>query len=252
MPQDRDLPDWTWPGGPHLNVGVYRPRLTDQESLVASLHAFLGLGAVLKGVGTAPAHGETFESTRDLNMQPISSSDELEPILADPTQRIFQFYTEGYFESTSVVSLSPISDEAARTDRHPVDVFFEATDFEVGSDDDRARIGDLARRLLLELARSSEVAYGTIVGEGNWLESPTELANENSSAWFGDFVLTNWVDAEDRDLVLAAFQGAYVEQLEFGMYVSTDECLNPRRMGLQDGWAERTALVRQVLAKNLA
>ena len=254
MPSDWDphvIPDWRWPGGPHLEVSVYRPRLSDQESLVETLHALLGLGAVLRGVGTAPVPRENFGSPRDMNMQPISSS-ELEPMLADSMQQIGQFYTDGYFDGASVVSLSVISDEAARTDRHPVDVFFEATDFEVGDDHDQARIGDQARRLLLELARSPEVAYGAITGEGHWLESPTDLASEESSAWLGDFVLTDWVDAADRDLVLAAFQGAYVEQLEFGTYISADEWLNPRRMGLEGGKQDRSDLVRRVLAKNLA
>jgi hypothetical protein len=185
-------------------------------------------------------------------MQPISPS-ELDAIVADPTRQILQFYTDGYFESTSVVSLSPVPEEASPTDRRPVDVFFEATDFEIGADEDRARIGDQARRLLLELAGSPEVAYGAIMGEGYWLEPPSVLANEKSNAWFDDFVLTDWVDAEDRDLVLDAFQGAYVEELEFGTYVSTDECLNPGRVRLLDGkQQERSDLVRRVLAKNLA
>src|SRR5207244_3280789 len=105
------------------------------ESIVATLHALLGLGAVLKGVGTTQEPGNTFVSARNLNKQPISSS-ELEAIVADPTQQIHQFYTEGYFDGTSVVSLSPISDEASRTDRRPVDVFFNAYVFEVGDDDD--------------------------------------------------------------------------------------------------------------------
>jgi hypothetical protein len=246
-------PDWDRPAGPHLEVGSYRPRLSDQESLVATLHALLGLGAVLKGVGTAQVPEERFVRLPDWNVRPTSLS-ELEPILADPTQQILQFYTDGYFESTSVVSLSPISDEASRTDRRPVDVWFEAFKFELGDDDDKARIGDQARRLLLELARSPEVAYGTITGEGYWIESPTDLANEKSNAWLGNFVLTDWVDAEDRDLVLDAFQGAYVEQLEFGTYVSTYEWLNPGRMRLLDDGRqrERSDLVRRVLAKNLA
>ncbi len=260
MPSDWDpqvFPDWRWPGGPHLEISVYRPRLSDQESIVKSLHALLGLGAVLKGVGTTPAPGETSAKTfvppRDMNQQPISPS-ELDANVADPTQQILQFYTDGYFESTSVVSLSPISDKASPTDRRLVDVFFEATDFEIGDDDDKARIGDQARRLLLELARSPEVAYGAIVGEGHWLDTPSVLANEKSTAWFGSFVLTNWVDAEDRDRVLAAFEGAYIEELEFGTYVSTYEWLNPGRMRLLDDGRqrERSDLVRQVLAKNLA
>ena len=259
MPSDWNpqvFPDWRWPGGPHLEISVYRPRLSDQESIVETLQALLGLGAVLKGVGTTQAPGETSEKTfvspRDMNKQPISSS-ELEAIVADPTQQILQFYTDGYFESTSVVSLSPVSDKASPTDRRPVDVFFEATDFEIGDDDDRARIGDQARRLLLELARSPEVAYGAIMGEGHWMEPPTVLASEKSNAWLDNFVLTDWVDAEDRDLVLDAFQGAYLEELEFGTYVSTYQWLNPGRMRLLDGkQQERSDLVRRVLAKNLA
>ncbi len=242
------FPDWRWPGGPHLEVSVYRPRLSDQESLVATLHVLLGLGAELKGVGTTPMPVEGYGS-RDTNRRPITFA-ELDAILADPTQHLFQLYTVGYFDGPSVVSLGVISDEAARTDRHPVDVFFTATEFEVGPDAEGARIGDQARRLLLELARSPEVAYGAITGEGFWLESPTDLAT-GSRAWFSDFVLTDWVAAEDRERVLTAFEGAYAEQLEFGTYVSTDECLNPSRMGLHDGWQERTELVRQVLAKNL-
>jgi hypothetical protein len=246
------FPDWRWPGGPHLEVGVYRPQLSDQESLVATLHAMLSLGAVLKGVGIAPAPTTSFVSPRDMNRQPISFS-ELEPKLADPAQQIHHFYMEGYFDGTSVVSLSLVSEPATGADRHPVDVFFNAYDFEVGEDHDRARIGDQARRLLLEQARSPEVAYGAISGEGHWMEPPPDLAKQDSRAWFGNFVLTDWVAAEDRELVLEAFQGAYIEELEFGTYVSTYEWLNPGRMRLLDGsQQERSDLVRRVLVKNLA
>lgn len=244
-----NLPGWEWPGGPHLEVSVYRPRLSDQESLVESLYALLGLGAVLKGVGIT----QEPEDAAWKNMQPIELS-ELQPILADPTQQIRQFYTDGYFEGASVVSLGVISEQAARTDRHPIDVFFYAN-LQAGDENDRARIGDQARRLLLELARSPEVAYGAIMEESEWLESPTDLAQggKDSRSYFGDFVLTNWVAAEDRELVLAAFEGAYVEQLEFGTYISTYEWLNPRRMKLSDGrQSERSDLVRHVLVKNFA
>jgi hypothetical protein len=232
-------------------MSVYRPRLSAQESILESLHALLGLGAVLKGVGTTAAPGDANVPFRDLNMHPISLS-ELDAIVADPAQQIREFYTEGYFESVSVVQLSSLSEKASPTDRPLVDVFFEATDFEVGADDDKARIGEQAYRLLLELARSPEVAYGAIVGEGDWLDTPSVLA-ESSSAWFGSFLLTNWVDAADRELILDAFQGAYVEELEFGTYISTYEWLNPGRVRLLDGkQQERSDLVRRVLAKNLA
>lgn len=256
MPSDWNpqvFPDWRWPGGPHLTVGVYRPRQSDEENLVATLHTLLGLGAVLKGVGTAQVPGEPVVSARDMKVRPISLSD-LDAIVADPTQQIHQFYIEGYFDGSSVVSLSPMSDEAARTDRHPVSVFFNAWDFEMGDEDDQARIGDRARRLLLELARSPEVAYGAILGEGWWMYPPTELTDDDSSIYFGDFVLADWVAAEDRDLILAAFQGAYVEQLEFGTYISVSEWFNPCHLGLRAGGergAEREALVRRVLVKNL-
>ncbi|HUZ16535.1 MAG TPA: hypothetical protein VMU72_10240 [Gaiellaceae bacterium] len=253
MPSDWDpqvLPGWSWPAGPHLEISVYRPRLSDQESILESLHALLSLGAVLSGVGTTPAPGDDNVSPRNLN---IHRSSELDAIVADPAQQIREFYTDGYFESVSIVSLSPISDQASPTDRRLVDVDFEATDFEIGTDDDKARIGEQAYRLLLELARSPEVAYGAIVGEGHWLSTPSVLADERSGAWFGSFLLTNWVDAVDRELVLDAFQAAYVEQLEFGTYVSTYEWLNPGRMRLLDGrQRDRSDLVRRVLAKNLA
>src|SRR5262249_35323020 len=75
------LPDGDRPGGPHLQVGAYWPRLSDQESLVASLHALLGLGAVLRGVGTAQVLEERFVRLPAKNVRPISLS-ELEPILA--------------------------------------------------------------------------------------------------------------------------------------------------------------------------
>jgi hypothetical protein len=253
VPPDWDrLPNWDRPGGPHLEVGTYEPRLSDQESIVATLHTLLGLGAVLKGVGTAQVPEERFVRLPDWNVRPISLS-ELEPILADPTQQILQFYMEGYFESTSVVSLDTISEEAALTDRHPVVVWFEAFKFELGEDDEKARIGDQARRLLLELARSPEVAYGAILGEGWWMESPSEMRGERSQIWLGNFLLTDWVDAEDREHILDAFEGAYVEELEFGTYVSTYEWLNPGRVRLLDGrQRERSDLVRRVLAKNLA
>jgi hypothetical protein len=123
----------------------------------------------------------------------------------------------------------------------------------MGEDHDRARIGDQARRLLLEQARSPEVAYGAISFEGHWMEAPSRLANDKPRALFGSFVVTDWVDAVDRDRILAAFEGAYVERLEFGTYISTYEWLNPGRMRLLDGKQhERSDLVRQVLAKNLA
>src|SRR5580765_3055359 len=104
MRRDWDrLPDWSWPGGPHLTVGAYWPRLSDQESIVATLHALLGLGAVLKGVGTARVPDERIVRTPDWNVRPVSLS-ELEPILEDPTQQILKFFVEGYFESSSVVA----------------------------------------------------------------------------------------------------------------------------------------------------
>lgn len=244
------LPGWTWPGGPHLEISVYRPRPSDQESILESLHALLGLGAVLTGVGTTPEPGDDNVSPRRLN---IHRSSELDAIVADPARQIREFYTEGYFESASIVSLSPISDQASPTDRRLVDVAFEATDFEIGTDDDKARIGEQAYRLLLELARSPEVAYGAIVGEGHWLQTPSVLADDRSRALFGNFLLTEWVDPADRQLILDAFHGAYVEELEFGTYISTHEWLNPGRMPLRDGkQRERSDLVRRMLAKNLA
>jgi len=252
VPSDWDpqvLPGWRWPGGPHLEISVYRPRLSDQESILESLRALLSLGAVLKGIGTTPAPGDDNVSPRNLT---IHRPSEIDAIVADPAQQIREFYTDGYFESASIVSLSPISDQASPTDRRLVDVDFEATDFELGTDDDKARIGEQAYRLLLELARSPEVAYGAIVGEGHWLSTPSVLADA-TSAWFGNFLLTNWIDAADRERILDAFQGAYVEELESGIYISTYEWLNPGRVRLLDGKQQaRSDLVRQVLAKSLA
>jgi hypothetical protein len=240
------------PTPPFLELGLYFAQSADAESFAQLVDTLVGVGAKFAGNGTVH-HGkgfrdQSFASITDFALEPVTVRNRTDFIQhsRDPDRRLIQIYMEGAsgikHEVTEIIGYESISEEAAHQDHHPLAIWTEGIIFSgTPEQQSTARAQEIGRqlyerlRLLLEALKPS---YAAITVEYS-LECPTDLRRDVRSLAFRDFFVSGTcVGMNNLRTVSDLFQGAYIETVADGLYISCTPEFNPQGNRLDNEYAQ--------------
>jgi hypothetical protein len=228
------------PSPPFLEFGFYFS-LPESEAFARLIGALLNQDAQFAGTGGAhlgaSIRNERFGSIHEQDLQtvPISNLADFRRYLSDPDSRLVEVQMQEASGTTSevveTVGYLSISQTAAVTDRHPLAISTEATLFSGPQDRERANaVGKRAYRRFRLLIEAANPSYAAITVEYA-LECPADLRRDPRSIAFRDFYVSEqYLGTDKLKVVEGLFNGAFVERIGEGLYISCNEAFNPKEI----------------------
>jgi hypothetical protein len=244
-------------GSPILNFSYYFAYLSAEQALARVVTALLDLGAVLKsGRGTLwPLNTE----------EHIASAADLRRWLVDPPGRLEAVVLTGATDTrrnhAEVVTFALISDAVAHTDRPAIEIETDGhwTEYwlyirgrqQARTLRQQARtIGKRAKKRFCTLVEAVQPSYAAILFE-TYLPCPAELRQRPHSRYDGFssfFVSSSYVGAARLARIQTLFDGAYIEPVGDGLYISAWEFFNPEAVSLACDEGRRSEQVAHLIA----
>jgi hypothetical protein len=211
---------------PYLSLNFYypdRPEYIAFAQIIRALHElgaeFLGEGIVYKrkGIRDTPfTYLDTMNADPDLLLSWVFFGN---AVGSQPATKEELVYGD---------VLSP---QAAQHDRHPLMINAAGSMFYFDYDKSR-RAGKLAYKRLVEIVKLTQPAIAAITIEEE-LRCPTDLKlNLQNRAYyaFSNFYISQQFVGESKfNQISTLFQGAYHEEINDGVYISTYDMVNPKR-----------------------
>lgn len=241
---------------PFLELGFYFANIPEADAFAHLVTALIGNGAKLTGEASARRGA----GVKDMSFASINDSPLPEPLtadvstimryLTDPDVRIIEVYMGGAIGITvntaEILTYLSISPEAVRTDKHPIAILTEG---ELFSGTLRHEFSQSARKAGMQvyhsfcaLIEALQPAYAAITVE-NPLECPTDLRRDPRSLAFCDFFVSRaYIGALKLRIIQTFFQGAFIESMGDGIYISCTEEFNPEGRSLDAEYAQRQSV----------
>jgi hypothetical protein len=233
-------------GGPFLELNFFWAEVPLDEAFSRLVHALLRFGAVFRRGGLVvrrdypgPPSDVTVEAVRDVN---IAGIEDVDRYVADPNWALSTVYMEGATATTSgvaeVVGRGTISAEAALHDPCPLTIYTEGQWTDAWAQETKAgerwarTTGRRAKERFCALAASTGPSYGAIT-VANSLPTPWALRQTADAYAFRDFYIdVNFIGDAEATHLLSVFADAYSEPVGSGIYISTWQYFNPRRISI--------------------
>jgi hypothetical protein len=235
---------------PYLSLNFYypdRPEYIAFAQIIRALHElgaeFLGEGIVYKrkGIRDTPfTYADDYTPLtpeQDYGRERIQFKlEDLDTMNADPDlllSWVFFGNAVGSQPATKeeLVYGDVLSPQAAQHDRHPLMINAAGSMFYFDYDKSR-RAGKLAYKRLVEIVKLTQPAIAAITIEEE-LRCPTDLKlNLQNRAYyaFSNFYISQQFVGESKfNQISTLFQGAYHEEINDGVYISTYDMVNPKR-----------------------
>lgn len=226
---------------PFLEMGFYFAAVTDADAFAAAAQAILARGSRFLGAAgwRGPAkRAQPFMSIRgdDLREQLSIDANDLHAALVDPDLRIMEIS----FDHVIGISKAPerleyvsvFSEEASLQDHHPIVILAEGEPFSGPHDPERGRKpGKKVYETFTQLVTSLSPSYACITVE-RAAECPTDLHRDPRHFSEDFFISRDFIGSQGLDTIAGWFDGAYQEPLGNGMYISTYQHWNPRRIDM--------------------
>jgi hypothetical protein len=234
---------------PFLEIGFYFAELSDADAYVKLARAILARGSSFvasRGVHGPGARSARFRWSSELDHVPLAlRTDQLPQALEDPDLRVTQLF----FDHIVGVSKAPerleyaelYSDEAALSDNHPISIIAEGEYFSGPYDRDRAiKPGKKTYNTFRELVIALEPSYACIAVE-KATECPTDLHRDPRGFDDNFYMSEAFIGPSGIAAIAKLFEGAYQEPMGAGLFVSTYEYWNPRRISFDSAKASYLA-----------
>lgn len=231
---------------PLLGLSFYFANVSEADAFSLLVMALLHLGAKFTGQASvhrgAGVRNRPFASITDepIPEQVTLDASAMAKVLTDPDIRVIEVYMDGAIgiarDAAEIVTYVSISPEATRTDRHPLAILtegwlFEGT-FPKKYPKQARKAGRQAYKRFCSLIDSENPAYAAITREIS-LECPTDLRRDPRSYAFLDFFVSRkFLGASNLTKVKNIFQGAYIEEVGDGLYISCTKEFNPEGISL--------------------
>jgi hypothetical protein len=240
------------PDPPFLELGFYFGDQPEADSFACLVTKLMELGASLTGAGSAhrgpDIRTKSFASMTDQPLpKPVTvSADSLTSIFKDPAIRIVELAMKDPIgiaqNAPGLVSYVSISPQAALIDRHPLAVITEGEVFCGALRDDfkesRHKAGIKVYNRFRELVQKLEPAYAAVTIEYP-LQCPADLRRDPRSLAFRDFFVSErYLGSRGLARVKEIFNGAFIEPITNGLYVSCNEDFNPEGRNLNNESAQ--------------
>lgn len=247
--------------GPRVELNFYYADIGEQAALGRLMRALIELGAEFVGEGLVHVGANAqkpFGSPYDLPCETMNFTlSDLDILLADPEKRLVEvyFYNAVGLAQKDVaeeVMFVSISEEAARSDKHPVALHTDGDAFSYPPEyTDIARAQEGGKQVyerFTMLVKKTRPAYAAITYE-YYMKCPMDLRVDSYHYEFNDFFVSEvYLGSARIDAVQRLYHGAYVERLGDGIYLSCYEYFNPRGVELRDDDLARGAAMAQIIA----
>jgi len=226
---------------PFLEMGFYFAGMPDADAFATIARTVLARGS--RFVGAAGWRGpnkraQPFTSIRgDELREPFSiDANHLQEALVDPNMRIMEISFDRIIGISNAPErleyVSVFSEEASLEDHHPIAVLAEGEPFSGPHDPERGRKpGKRVYEAFRELVTSFLPSYACITVE-RATECPTDLHRDPRGFSEDFFISRDFVGSRELDVIAGWFDGAYQEPMRNGLYISTYQHWNPRRVGM--------------------
>jgi hypothetical protein len=225
--EDEFKPSASSPEAPFVEVGIYRADAADSQTFADVLNALAELGLTPTGeINVWPERHHFASITDELSETTRVAPDDVPTLIEQRSPFVLQVRLSGYFPGESILTYLSISRRGALVDHHPIALWASGTEvaYEPAAHSDT---GPLARRALLHLAERVKPSYGAITIDYP-LECPCDLARNPESEAFSDFFIkSNYLSSAETALIRETFDGAYIEDLAPGFFVSCTDVFNP-------------------------
>lgn len=226
---------------PFLEMGLYFAAMTDADAFASVARTILAHGS--RFIGAAGWRGpgkraQPFTSIRgdDLREHLSIDANHLQDALIDPNLRIMEIS----FDQIIGISKAPerleyvsvFSEEASLHDHHPIVVLAEGEPFSGPHDPERGRKpGKRVYQTFRQLVTALSPSYACITVE-RATECPTDLHRDPRHFSDDFFINRDFIGTQGLDTIAGWFAGTYQEPMGNGMYISTYQHWNPRRIGM--------------------
>jgi hypothetical protein len=239
---------------PYLALNFHYGQEPEQAAFVRVIRALIDLGAALTGealahIGTDAREPFGFPHEWPRERIPVEPGN-LDRLMRDPEMRpvsVYMFDAGGLGQPQVAehVGYVGISRAAASVDWHPIGIDTDGAPFAPGAHPDLARhAGKKIYRRFKALIEGTEPAYAAIPASSG-LKCPTDLRLSTNHRGFRDFFVSAlYVGAPQMRVIRDLYDGAYMEELADGLYISCCEFFNPARTALPDDPARHAEVAR--------
>jgi hypothetical protein len=240
------------PKPPFLELSFYFAQSVDSESFTRLVETLIRLGAKFSGYGTVHQGKEfrdhPFASITDFVLESVTicNRSDLTLLSDDPDRRLMQIFMEGAsgikHDVSEIIGYESISQEASDQDHHPLAIWTEGIVFSGIADQKSVahaqKTGGQVYKQLCLLVEALKPSYAAITVEYN-LECPADLRRDVRSLAFRDFFVSGaYLGVNNLKTISDLFQGAYIETVADGLYISCTPEFNPQGNRLDNEYAQ--------------
>jgi hypothetical protein len=160
-----------------------------------------------------------------------------------------------------MLALVNISEVALQYDNHPIELVVDNSEFTPvrfmteAQLDVAYKAGTREYQTFIDIIEATKPSYATNTSEES-IECPTDLEYSESPTRFENFYISfqYFADEKVRQEVLKLYEGAYIQELSEGIYISSWQFLNPEKLNWNPDLEKRKqaneAIIRLIIQKH--